>query len=485
MKRLRLVAIIVLFAGGCAPGSRPSQALAPCALAEGPADAHCGVLDVWENRRAKSGRRIALKVIVLPALRSAATARPVFLLAGGPGQGAAALVDGWRRLLGPIQRAHDIVLVDTRGTGSSHPLECKETGSVLQGAELDARSTEVLRACLAAYRDYADVTQYTTANAVDDLDEVRARLGYSTIDLYGVSYGTRVAMMYVSRYRARVGAVVLDSVFPPENHVPSFLARDAQRSLDLLVQGCEANVPCRTRFPNLGARVQALLVRLAAAPQQITLRDPRTGVAHEATVTRTRVTRTLLTALYVPEWTALVPLLIDQAERGRFDGVFALDRLAERLSDTIAKGLQYSVLCAEDIAAGSNDAAPPAVSSFIGTDAERAARHLCSVWPSEPTSASDWHSEPSDGAALFISGELDPITPPSWAELLAKRWTRARQIVVPGASHNASASECLVGIMAAFLTDPSADLDTSCVARHGREPFVLDTSGPDPSDRHR
>ena len=273
-----MLIMAVCVAAGCGTTRGATQAgrLGPCRIAEGPADADCGIMAVWENRQAAAGRRIELKIIVLRALRSNSIANPVFVLAGGPGQGAAELVDTWQQELRPVQRQHDIVLVDARGTGASHPLRCA-AASVVEGGSGPTVPAEVLRDCLASYRGYADVTQYTTENTMEDLDDVRAFLGYSAIDLYGVSYGTRDAIEYLRLHPDRVGAVVLDSVVPPENHLPFFIARDSQRAFDLLVGDCDRDERCRTRFPNLKAGFDALLARLSKTPERVQYQESGDG----------------------------------------------------------------------------------------------------------------------------------------------------------------------------------------------------------------
>lgn len=475
-----LTLLVVTLTAGCAAARRasPARRLAPCAVADGPSDAYCGAMPVWENRLAAVGRRIQLRMVVLPSLKPTSASDPVFVLAGGPGQGAAALADTWQRLLRPIQREHDIVLVDARGTGGSHPLACSTERTVEGGAELGA-SPEVLRGCLASYRGYADVTQYTTENAMDDLDDVREWLGYSTVDLYGVSYGSRDAMVYLRRHPNRVRAVVLDSVVPPENHLPFFVARDSQRAFDLLLRDCDRDDACRMRFPDLRARFDALLTRLSEAPPHVRSRNPRTGVAEDADVTRSRLARVILTALYVPEIASVVPMVIGQAERGDFSGLFALEASTAGLRATVSLGLQYSALCSEDIAPTRPIDVPHSDDrTFLGDAPARAAQELCSVWPAAPVDAGYWRPVTSDVPALLISGELDPVTPPSWGDLVAARWPHARHLVVPGAGHNASASGCVIDVMAQFLrTRGGAALETRCIAEHRRPPFVVDPSG--------
>ena len=204
-----LVAVLAIF---ILSGCNQSQAipaidkLKPCTGYDTPVDAYCGTLKVYENRATKQGRQIDLNIVVLPALRSDAQPDPLFFLAGGPGQGAAKLAKVVRTIFQRVQNDRDIVLVDQRGTGKSNPLDCNSDDDSLQAfMETNEQMLERLKACQAKYD--ADLTLYTTPIAMDDLDDVRAFLGYDKINVYGGSYGTRAALVYMRQHgdRVRIG----------------------------------------------------------------------------------------------------------------------------------------------------------------------------------------------------------------------------------------------------------------------------------------
>ena len=189
----------------------------------------CGTLKVYENRATKQGRQIDLNIVVLPALRSDAQPDPLFFLAGGPGQGAAKLAKVVREIFRRVQSDRDIVLVDQRGTGKSNPLDCNDDDDSLQAImETNEQTLERLKACQAKYD--ADLTLYTTPIAMDDLDDVRAFLGYDKINVYGGSYGTRAALVYMRQHGDRVRTAILDGVAPTEHAAAALLpARHAAR----------------------------------------------------------------------------------------------------------------------------------------------------------------------------------------------------------------------------------------------------------------
>ncbi len=323
--------------------------LTPCKSTDDPSDAFCGTFDVWEDREAKSGRKIPLKIVVLPAMKQKYAPDPLFFLAGGPGQGAAGLAKMIREPFRGIENDRDIVLVDQRGTGKSNPLECKaEDDDEANEDDVTALMVRRLHACLDSYKDKADVTKYTTPIAMDDLDDVRQFLGYSKINLYGGSYGTRAAIVYARRHPEHTRAVILDGVAPTDMRLPLYMARDSQRALELLFRDCEKDAGCNQRFPHLGDRLKALLGRLSAHPQHVRYTHPRTGVEKDLDVKQLTVSGVLFASLYSPMTASLVPLLVEEAEKGNFTGFLALGAAFDPTAATIARGMHFSVVCAED-----------------------------------------------------------------------------------------------------------------------------------------
>jgi pimeloyl-ACP methyl ester carboxylesterase len=458
--------------------------LKPCASSEGPSDAFCGTLSVWENRDTKTGRKITLKIVLLPALKQDYAPDPVFFLAGGPGQGAASMADALQEPYRRIEASRDIVLVDQRGTGKSNPLECKPDKNEAEDEEVDAVPAMLQRmhACLDILKTKADLTQYTTSIAMDDLDDVRKFLGYSKINLYGASYGTRAALVYARRHAANTRAVIIDSVAPPDILLPLYMPRDSQRALDLLFRDCEKDPGCAQRYPNLRDHFQDLLARLSAHPEHVKYIHPRTGEEKEMDAKRLTVSGSVFAALYSPTTAALLPLLIEQANKGNFTGFLALGAAFDPTAETIAQGMHYSVVCSEDatrIQPGAIER--EAAGTFLGSEMGEARMKICDFWPHGKVEPGYFENTPSEIPALILSGELDPVTPPAWGEQIASKWKNSKLIVVPNAGHGAWSSGCVMKLMEQFLNDgTAARLDTACVNQVKRPPFFLGPAGPDP-----
>ncbi|HLJ44804.1 MAG TPA: alpha/beta hydrolase [Bryobacteraceae bacterium] len=457
--------------------------LQPCKAAEGPTDDFCGTLDVFEDRQAKTGRKIALKIVVLPALKQKSAPDPLFFLAGGPGQGAAEMAGELAQPYHRIEMDRDIVFVDQRGTGKSNPLECK-LGKDADDDDSTAVMVDRLKSCLATYKDKADLTKYTTPIAMDDLDDVRAFLGYSKINVYGGSYGTRAALVYAQRHPDHTRSVILDGVAPTDMRLPLYMARDSQRALDLVIRDCEKDAECAKRFPNLKERLNALLARLDAHPQKIHYVNPKTGMEKDLDVKRVTISSLLFASLYSPLTVQLVPLLIDEADKGNYNGFLALGTAFDPLSENMAQGMHFSVVCSEDaprIEPGSVE--HEAAGTFLGSQMADLRLKVCDFWPHTKMDPAYYSLTPSDIPALILSGEADPVTPPSWGQQVASQWKNSKHIVVPANGHGAWGTGCVMKLMAKFLDDGSAaNLDTSCVEQVKRAPFFLGPSGPDPMD---
>jgi pimeloyl-ACP methyl ester carboxylesterase len=325
------------------------------------------------------------------------------------------------------------------------------------------------------------VTQYTTEIAMDDLDDVRQFLGYSKIDLYGVSYGTRAAMVYVRRHRDHTRAVILDGVAPTDMRLPLYIPRDSQRALDLLFRDCANDIACNQRFPNLKARFNALLVRLDAHPVHARYVDPRTGLEREIDVRRITIARNLLASLYSPLTSATVPLLIDKAEKGDFSGFLAIGTAFDPAWSSMAQGMFFSVVCSEDAPRVTPAALEQeAAGTFLGADMARLRFEPCGFWPRGQVSAGYYANAPSDVPALILSGDLDPVTPPQWGQLVASQWKKSRHIAVPATAHNTAPAGCVMRLISQFLNEgDAASLDASCLQRLKRPPFFVNPSGPE------
>ena len=456
--------------------------LAPCTGDDTPVDAYCGTLKVFENRAAKQGRQLDLHIVVLPALSSAPKPDPFFFLAGGPGQGAAQMAKPLREAFRQIINDRDIVLVDQRGTGKSNALNCiDEDDSLKAFSETDESLMTRLKKCMAGYD--ADLRLYTTDIAMDDLDEVRAFLGYDKINVYGGSYGTRAALVYLRRHGDRVRTVVLDGVAPTNMRLPLFAPRDVQRAFERLIADCEADTGCKTTYPDLGRRARALIERLEKDPPLVQVVHPRTGERGELRMTARLVANVIFATLYQPIAASLVPALIARAEQNDFQGLLALAGANDSgATPNMSIGMQLSVICAEDgPRVTPEELLKQAEGTLFGRHVMRLQREACAFWPRGEVDPSFYEPVQSSIPALILSGDIDPITPPVWGEDIAKTLPNSKHIVIPGTGHTAGGTGCGRRLIKSFIDAGTAQsLDTSCVDKITRPPYFITPAGPSP-----
>jgi pimeloyl-ACP methyl ester carboxylesterase len=439
--------------------------------------AECGIAEVPLRGAGPGGARLPLHVVRLGARTSKRASEPLFLLAGGPGQAASEAFAAFVPFFEGLNLKRDLVMVDQRGTGRSAPLDCDIPGGLAE--QLSADSFEdVARRC--ARELERDVGDYLTVNAADDLDAVRAGLGYPRIDLLGVSYGTRLALVYAARHPERARALVLDGVAPPWMQLPLSFAADAERALEAHAERCSRGA-CGKAFGDVRAELDAVLDALEEEPRQVSVPHPGTGEPLRFELTRDGFALALRSLLYAPELAALVPFTIARAHAGDFAPFVAQAALfTESAQEHMSLGLMLSVACNEDVAQIDPAAVEPATrGTFLGDAAVRSFREACAEWPRAEVTTDP--RSPLDTPALLLSGELDPVTPPRWGDDALTDLPRGRHLVVPGMGHGVSIRSCVPKLLRQFLDAPDAveALDASCLQDEA-PPFFVDALGPEP-----
>ncbi|HEV2702322.1 MAG TPA: alpha/beta fold hydrolase [Steroidobacteraceae bacterium] len=448
-------------------------------------EAQCGHFAVPENPAAP-GRTIELLVARIPAINERGRPDPLFLLAGGPGLAATTFYTGVAPVFERIHRDRDIVLVDQRGTGGSNALNCPEDSDP-DAPDSPAVLTQAARDCLAMLATHATVADYTTSLAVRDLDAVRAALGYQTINLYGGSYGTRVAQHYLRRFPEHVRAVILDGVVPPQMTLGASLALDAQSALQRLFTRCVADTPCRARFGDPDQTFNGLLARLQAQAVPVEVADPFTGERRKLTFDATDLGTVVRLSSYSTEESALLPLVLDEAQaHANFTPVASLLlQVTHSLNNLIAVGMHNSVVCSEDVPAYGirpEDRAQLA-QTYMGTAPLEAFEAICAQWPRGPVDA-DFHAPLSSGRpVLLLSGSNDPVTPPAYAAQAARGLSNSLQVVVGGMSHGQITAPCAARLLSRFIETASThglEAELACLRKTVPAAFLTSFTGPPP-----
>lgn len=420
----------------------------------------------------------------IPAVSLHSRPDPLFVLAGGPGMAASSF---YPQAAAPLARVHlerDIVLVDQRGTGRSNGLYCNHDDSGLWAESRGAIGAEAAK-CLAALERRADVALYTTSLAVRDLDRVRAALGYPRIDLYGVSYGTRVAQHYLRRFPERVRAVILDGAVPPEVALGASLPLDAQTALEDILARCVRDPACHARFGDPLAAYHALHETLAKGPVIVRLPSPTTAEPMTMSFGALNFAEVLRLSSYTSEQAALLPLLLEEAHaHGNFAPLASQFLIVDRsYEDAIAEGMQNTVVCTEDVPFYGRERLDRArlARTFLGTFQLDGLEQVCALWPRGPLDP-DFHA-PLDSATpvLILAGADDPVTPPADARLVARGLRNHLIVELEGTGHGQLAEPCIDRLMERFLERGStAGLDASCAHRARPFPFFTSFAGPAP-----
>lgn len=460
-----------LLLAGCADdAARGPQrlAVADCPLPRLPVAARCGELEVPEDRTHPERRRIRIAFAILPANTLAAKADPLVILAGGPGQAATRLAPFAAQLIG-VRKERDIVLVDQRGTGRSSPLDCaafRPTADVGDAFDLDPVPKAI--ACRAELESRGiDLAQYTTAATVADLEAVREALGYPRLNLWGGSYGTRVALEYLRRHPDRVRSVVLDGVAPPSMRISLDVWASRDAAISAAIAACLDAPACRAAHPDLDGALERVRATLGDDGRTVSVVDPRTGRAEGQMLAYAHVVAGLQPLTYVPELRALLPEIVSRAAAGDYAPLFAAASLVTAdLAEQMNAALHYSVTCAEDASrVGPADVRRTLANVREPQLVERVLA-VCDAWPRGVQPVDATTPVQSDVPVLLLSGGLDPVTPPAYAAEVARTLPASRHVVAPGFGHIVSPHGCGPRLIAAFVDHAGIDrLPAACIER--------------------
>src|SRR5829696_4411858 len=442
--------------------------------------AKCGTLEVYENRASRTGRKISLNILLLPATAAQRGPDPLVYFAGGPGSPATEGALGFAPEFAKIREHRDLLFIDQRGTGHSHPLNCVFFDpNDLQSYLGYFFPLEDVRKCRPQLEALADLKLYTTDTAIDDMDEVRAALGYEKLNLFGGSYGTRAALTYLKRYPKHVRTATLQGVAPPNAYMPSDFPLYMERALNGVIAECAADEACNKAFPNLKEETKALLEQLIKGPVEVEVEKPQSKERVKVTLSRDLMAEAIRYMLYNPVPASRVPLTIHLAAQGNFVPLTE-SALGYRkfIVGSDSNGMYLSVTCAEDLPwIKPGEGERMAANTFLGDYRLRQQREACALWPRGEVERDYADPVRADVPVLILTGEWDPVTPPSNGEAIAKGLKNSLHIIVPHGAHGLGGLEnidCVLRLTAEFVErGMTGGLDTSCVKTIRRKGFAL------------
>lgn len=442
--------------------------------------ARCGTLERHVNPDDPGSPLLELFVAVVPALTLEPEPDPLVPIAGGPGQASSEFYAAYNEAFEMVRRNRNIVLLDQRGTGQSAPLQCKTDDEILTGRYSREEAVAETEECL---RELPyDPRFFTTSIAVRDLEALREALAVPQFNLYGVSYGSRVAQHFLRRYPDSTRTVILDGVVPPQMALGPGIAIEAQNALDAIFDRCAESSECALAFPDLRGQFERLRDALGEQAVNITLPDPLTGEPQQIPFGRLQLGGALRLLSYHPNSVAVVPLLIHEAAMGNFAPLAAQFLMSsEKVSDAINIGMHNAVVCTEDAPyfAAEGVARDALDATYIGPVQLEALEAMCSVWPKGVLDAQFKSPVASDVPVLLLSGEADPITPPWYADLAAVDLGNARLLTGRLQGHGQAPRGCMPKVIAEFVAAADVNApDVACLERLHAMPFFLNFSGP-------
>lgn len=432
-----------------------------------------GTYHVFEDRAAGAGRKIPLYIAVTPALDRSNLKEPIFMIDGGPGLGVSHWAFFFTEIDSLYRRYHDLVYVDVRGTGQSSPLHCHElqTKSTLQDHFEDPFPVDDLDACLNRYADSVNFNNYNTQFIVDDLDEVRAWLGYDKINLFGLSYGGKVALSYMDQYPHSIHRVVLQSPSLPTSNNQLLRATWSQQALDKLFDKCLKDSACHKAFPDIKSEFLQVQARIK---NELVVAQFGPGTDDTISLSWHPIAHKIYSLLYTDSGYRRLPFLIHEAYKGNYEPFLDEFHSSQEPAVRFADGMFLSVICAESIRIDAD--ASNIHNTFLGDYIYQTRLAACNLWP--VTDKSSAFSEPvtSEIPTLIISGALDPVTPPETAREILRHLKNGRHIIAPHMAHvftELSNIECFDTYVVAFFAGTEGAMDKGCFESMTPKPFQI------------
>lgn len=469
-----LLCAVPVFAQDQLPRVEPAQCwmqVSPDAgLTEG-TDYECGYLFVPENRSNPQSATIQLAYAILHTSSDQPQPDPIIYLTGGPGANAVGELDAWVGI--PYIENRDLILLDQRGTGYSKPtLNCPE----VENGEDDATQKCHDRLVKAG----VNLDAYNSAENAADVADLRLALGYDEWNLYGISYGTRLALTVMRDHPEGVRSVMIDSVYPPEVNSWEEYGQNTADMFDALFNACARDSACNAAYPNLKTVFFATADKLNASPADYRGTNADTGDAEDKTLSGTDWIDRVFQVMYDTASLPYLPQVIYEVANGNYKALDQLEagetpepgahfqRQSEDVTDS--EGMNLSVECQEEVAFNNEDTAlanVPAVPAALHDDSVQTIQQTfddCATWNVKQAPAKENEPVVSAIPTLVMAGEFDPITPAKWAKSAASHLTNSHYFLVPGAGHGViDTGDCPTSIAVAFLKDPTADLSGSCL----------------------
>jgi pimeloyl-ACP methyl ester carboxylesterase len=435
----------------------------------------CGTLIVLEDHNNPSSPEIQLAVVTLHSTGNPEP-DPIVYLEGGPGESALSGVDSW--LDSPFLENRDLILFDQRGTGYSIPnLNCPE----LDSPDDEAAATQACHDRLT--NAGVNLADYNSDQSAADVADLAQAMGYTEVNLLGISYGTRLGLVVMRDTPQIIRSVILDSIYPPQIKENEEYAANQAHAFQTLLDGCAADSTCNQAYPDLENVLAKTVDDLNANPATYT-----DASGQDATLSGNDLIEAIFKALYDANLIPKLPRVIYQVSQGDYSGLDELNpdaeesQSAQRASLRLAlrqdtpdtsssEGMDNSVQCTEEVPFNDEQkslAAIPSMPEWLQSDAESYIQQTysdCQIWNVPEGPAKDKQPVVSDIPTLLLSGEYDPVTPAHWGQETAQTLSNGHWFEFPGIGHDTiDNADCPKNMAATFYDDPTTEPDSSCIA---------------------
>lgn len=455
-------------------------------------DVLCGFLIVPEQHKKPFGKTIKLAVVVLKTSKPN-NPTPLFYLNGGPGSMSTNLArqftTGSSTFAPDLMNERDVVLFDHRGTGHSEPsLSCETEqnalGKLFEGKPSNytvyapeyKKAIEQCRSRLVGAG--VNLSAYNSVESAADINALAQVLGYNKFDIYGVSYGTRLALTFVRDYPEKVRSLILAGPVPLEEELILSDWTSLERAVKLLFEKCAIDSTCSKYMPRLRSSFVAAYQKLKANPMLLTVRYNDSRRQHKVYLDQDIFISTLYSMLYSSRWLAYIPSMISDILNDDYSSMAVMVSGYRNDEETSSLGLYLSVSCSEEFAFNTRNQAFAKANTImpeLGPYAKDSAQLLfdaCEIW--NVTKAAPIETKPvvSDKPTLIISGNFDHVTPPNYGTTVAKNLPNSKIVLVPDEAHiSGLESSCITNIMRQFLTNPARQLNTACIQQEDEIEF--------------
>ncbi len=438
----------------------------------------CSYLIVPEDHTKPDGPTLKLAVARFKSDSSTPAPDPIVYLEGGPGGSPLrSYIGQFSTYFGPLLDHRDLILFDQRGTGYSQPaLDCPEYNQLvmdtldqnLSADQSDALANKALLQCHdRLVKDNVNLAVFNSAQNAADIASLQKAFGLDKINLYGISYGTRLALTAMRDVPQGIRSVVIDSVFPPQADLYSQIPANGARAMEVLFHTCAADADCNGAYPNLRDVFFQTVNQLNQQPLTFTM-TLHSGEKPAALMNGDSFLGLLFQSLYATEVLPYLPRLIYDVHNGNAAMAGALQADFLSTLDKISTGMQDSVQCNEELPFSTIDDLNATLAQYPQYEAlaSKGIYNLCKAWVAPTANANENQPVTSDIPTLIFSGEFDPITPPAWGQETAKTLSKSFFFQLPHAGHGASLSnDCPRSILLAFIDDPTKQPDSTCIAK--------------------